>query len=88
MKEATEEAIRQAEELNKENNTTTTTPEIKDDEVVDVERVRLKERLYKMNVDTTKYFHQNLLNSFLMGTQISFRHSEREKHTIVLFDLL
>lgn len=34
-----------------------------DDEVVDVERVRLKERLYKMNVDTAKYFYQNLLSS-------------------------
>ena len=34
-----------------------------DDEVVDVERVKLKERLYKMNVDTAKYFHQNLLSS-------------------------
>lgn len=34
-----------------------------DDEVVDLERVRLKERLYKMNVDAAKYFHQNLLST-------------------------
>jgi DNA primase len=34
-----------------------------DNEVVDIERVKLKERLYKMNVDTAKYFYQNLLSS-------------------------
>ena len=33
------------------------------EEFVDIERIKLKERLYKMNVDTAKYFHQNLLVS-------------------------
>lgn len=34
-----------------------------DDEIIDMERVKLKERLYHMNVDTAKYFYQNLLSS-------------------------
>ena len=28
------------------------------EEFVDIERIKLKERLYKMNVDTAKYFYQ------------------------------